>query len=266
MIGKKRRLRRIMKGGKTLIVPMDHGITSPVRGLERIDRVLELIDGEVDAVVLHKGVVKNSTYIAEANMGLIIHLSASTSLRNPNDKRIVTSVEKAIEPGADAVSIHVNVGSETEGRQLSEAGIIAELCDSYGIPMLAMMYPRGDGINEKDVNAVKHAVRIGYELGADIIKTNYTGSVESFAEVVEISEVPVVVAGGSKKGDVDLLVEVRDAMLAGAAGAAIGRNVFQHSNPRSIAKALRRVIHDDIGVELAREVLYEGDMAAEHRR
>lgn len=266
MIGKKRRLRRILKDRRTLIVPMDHGITSPARGLEKVDRILKQIDGVVDAVVLHKGVVKNSKYLSETDMGLIIHLSASTSLNNPNDKRIITSVEKAIELGADAVSIHVNVGSETDGRQLSDAGMIAELCDSYGMPLLAMMYPRGNGINEKDVNAVKHAVRVGYELGADIIKTNYTGSMESFAEVVECSEVPVVIAGGSKKSDVDLLAEVREAILAGAAGAAIGRNVFQHPNPRVIAKALRRVIHDDIGVELAREVLYERDMAAEHRR
>jgi predicted phospho-2-dehydro-3-deoxyheptonate aldolase len=191
-------------------------------------------------------------------------LSASTSLVNPNDKRIITSVEKAIQLGADAVSIHVNVGSKSERKQLVEAGRIEEICDSYGLPLLAMMYPRGENI-QVNTETVKHAVRVGYELGADIVKTSYTGSMESFMEVIELSAVPVVIAGGSKITDVNLLEEVRDALRAGASGVAVGRNIFQHSHPDAMVKALRRVIHDD-NVELAREVLYERDMAALHGR
>ncbi len=261
MVGKMRRLGRIVKNGKTLIVPMDHGISKPIRGLEDIDGVLRRIDGVVDAVVLHKGVVKRSKFVAEMEMGLIIHLSASTCLVDPNDKRIVTSVEKAIELGADAVSIHVNIGSKTEGRQIEEAGRIAELCDSWGMPLLAMIYPRGEGINEKDPEMVKHAVRVGYEIGADIVKTNYTGDPETFAEVIDVAEIPVVVAGGSKTDELKLLKDVRDAILAGAIGVAIGRNVFQHKNPELIAKALRMIIHDGADVEDVKGVLYEGSLA-----
>ncbi|AEA46462.1 2-amino-3,7-dideoxy-D-threo-hept-6-ulosonate synthase [Archaeoglobus veneficus] len=264
LVGKRRRMKRILKGGKALIVPMDHGITKPVEGIQRIDDILRTIDGIADAVVLHKGVVKHSSYVAEMEMGLIVHLSASTSY-HANEKVIICSVEKAIELGADAVSIHVNVGSETECEQIRDAGIISEACDKYGMPLLAMMYPRG-----KDVaiaaETVKHAVRVGYELGADIVKTNYTGSVESFAEVVEYVPIPVVVAGGSRKSDEKLLEEVAQAMLAGAAGVAIGRNVFQHNNPAAIVKALKRVIHNGISVEEAMEVLYERNLVTNRGR
>ena len=261
MLGKKRRLKRILKKGKTLIVPMDHGITKPPKGLENVDRILKSIDGVADAVVLHKGVAKHSCYLPEAEVGLIVHLSASTSLsRDPNDKRIITSVESAISLGADAVSVHVNVGSRSEANQLVEAGRIAEICDSYGMPLLAMMYARGKKV-EKSADSIKHAVRVGFELGADVIKTSYTGNMESFMEVVKVAQIPVVMAGGDKTNDIKLLEDVKDAMLAGAAGVAIGRNVFQHKNPRLIVKALRMIIHEDAEVYEAKEVLHEGDLA-----
>jgi predicted phospho-2-dehydro-3-deoxyheptonate aldolase len=265
MVGKKRRMNRIVKNGRTLIVPMDHGITKPAEGLEDVDSIMRQIDGVADAVVLHKGVVKRSKFVAEMGMGLIVHLSASTCLVEPNDKRIITSVEKAIELGADAVSIHINIGSKTEGRQLSEAGMIAELCDSWGMPLLAMIYARGEGINEKDPEVVKHAVRVGYEIGADIVKTAYTGSPETFAEVVDVADVPIVVAGGSKVDEFKLLKDISDAISVGAIGAAVGRNVFQHRNPMLIARALRMVIHENAQLDRVKEVLYEGDLAVSGR-
>lgn len=261
MVGKRRRLGRILKNGRTLMVPMDHGISKPVAGVEKIEDVLRRIDGIADAVVLHKGVVKRIGYVAEMEMGLVVHLSASTCLVDPNDKRIVTSVEKAIELGADAVSVHVNIGSKTEARQLEEVGTISEICDSWGMPLLAMIYPRGEGINERDPEMVKHAIRVGYELGVDIVKTNYTGDPESFAEALEVADVPVVVAGGSKTDELKLLKDVKDAMVAGAVGVAIGRNVFQHGKPELITKALRMIVHENAEVEDVRRVLYEGSLA-----
>lgn len=261
MIGKKRRMNRILKNGRTLLAPMDHGITKPAKGLEDMDRIMRMVDCGADAVVVHKGTVKNSEYLQETNMGLITHLSASTSLVDTNDKRVITSVDKAIQLGADAVSVHVNIGSETERTQLSEVGEVVEECDSYGIPVLAMVYPRGKDI-EVNTESVKHAVRVGYEMGADIIKTSYT---DNFMEVVEQSAVPVVIAGGSKVSDLKLLEQVREALDCGASGVAVGRNIFQNDNPEAMVKALSRVIHND-NVEVAREVLYERDMAALHGR
>ena len=248
-MSKKRRLKRVLKDGRTVIVPMDHGISKPISGLEELERILRDVDGIVDAVVLHKGIAKNVKYVEEMESALIIHLSASTCLTEPNEKVLVTSVEKAIKLGADAVSIHVNIGSKTEKEQLRDLGMISEICDDWNMPLLAMVYARGEGLNERDPELVKHCVRVAYELGADIVKTAYTGSVESFAEVVEFAEIPIVIAGGSKKDELELLKEVVDAISAGASGVAIGRNVFQHRDPKAMAEALRRIVHENASLK-----------------
>ncbi|MDI3502107.1 MAG: fructose-bisphosphate aldolase, class [Archaeoglobi archaeon] len=231
-----------MKDGKTLIVPMDHGVSKPVSGIENIGRVLREIDGVADAVVLHKGIAKKVEYVEEMESSLIIHLSGSTSLISPNEKVLVSSVEKALKLGADAVSVHVNLGSYTERIQLRDLGMVSEICDDWGIPLLAMVYPRGKGIEERDPELVKHCVRVASELGADIVKTAYTDG-RSFPEIVEFSEIPVVIAGGSRKGEEELLREVKEAMESGASGVAIGRNVFQNENPGRLARLLREIVH-----------------------
>jgi predicted phospho-2-dehydro-3-deoxyheptonate aldolase len=255
MVGKRRRINRIIKKGRTVILPMDHGITKPEKGIEKIDRVVELVGKYIDAVIVHKGVAKHSKVLADMEAALIIHLSGSTIWADdPNDKRIVTSVERAISLGADAVSVHVNVGSKTEGEQLERLGEISEVCDYYAIPLLAMMYPRGEGM-EVSTETVKHAARIGYELGADILKVPY---VEKFEEVVGICDVPVVIAGGSKGSEYELLRRVEDALRRGAAGVAVGRNVFNSDHPVRVAKALHMVVHEGMGAEEVME--YEGSM------
>ncbi len=233
MIGKKIRLERIINRhtGRTVIAPMDHGVSNgPMKGIIDIDKTVESISqGGADAILMHKGIVEQGHRGYGKDIGLIVHLSASTSLApNPNNKVIVTSVEKAIQLGADAVSVHVNLGSETESEMLQELGEISETCSYWGIPLLAMMYPRGQKVeNEHDVELVKHAARVGSELGVDIVKTNYTGDPDSFKEVVEGALVPVVIAGGPKVDtDEELLQMVKDSIEVGGAGVAFGRNLF----------------------------------------
>jgi len=245
MIGKKRRLKRILRNGRTLIMPVDHGVTRVESGLENVDELIRTVGDYIDAVVLHKGLVKNSRVLSEIEIGLIIHLSASTYLsRDPNDKRIISDVESALKLGADAVSVHVNIGSETEGRQLEELGRICDQGDEYGVPVLAMIYPRGNV--EQNLETVKQAARVGYELGADIVKVPY---VEGFSEVVRYCKVPVVIAGGSKGDELELLRKVENALKEGAAGVAVGRNIFNSPSPRDIAKALHDIIHGGMSLE-----------------
>ena len=122
-----------------------------------------------------------------------------------------------------------------------------------------MMYPRGPEIaDEHDVEAVAHASRIGAELGADIIKTNFTGSVDSFRSVVESCPVPVLIAGGAKmETPQDILQITEDSIKAGGAGLSIGRNVFQYGNPMLMFKALSAIVHDSVDVEKAMKILGE---------
>jgi len=105
---------------------------------------------------------------------------------------------------------------------------------------------------------VAHAARIGAELGADIVKTNFTGDVETFKTVVESCPVPVIIAGGPKcKTAREILETACESLEAGSAGLSIGRNVFQHENPALMVKALAAIVHSGASVEQAMKVLGE---------
>jgi fructose-bisphosphate aldolase/2-amino-3,7-dideoxy-D-threo-hept-6-ulosonate synthase len=258
--GKKRRLERILKqDNRTVIVPMDHGVSSgPLKGIENIQETINrLMAGGADAFVLHKGIAKR---VEVAITGLVVHLSAISNFSpNSQNKVQVCSVMEAVRIGADAVSVHVNVGAVDEDKMLTKLGKVADECDLLGMPLLAMMYPRGPKIaSEHAVDPVAHAARIGAELGADIIKTNYTGDAESFRRVVETCPVPVVIAGGPKsETPLEVLQMVHDSLKAGCAGLSIGRNVFQHQNPTLMVKALVTIVHGKATVEQAAKILGE---------
>lgn len=250
MIGKKIRMERIINRNteRTIIVPMDHGITiGPINGLIDFSDTIDMISrGGANAVLEHKGLVSVGHRHSGIDIGLIIHLSASTVLApDANAKTLVCTIEEAIKLGADAVSVHINIGANTESEMLYNLGQVSESCREWGMPLLAMMYTRGDKVkNEYDVNVVKHAARVGAELGADIVKVNYTGSPESFREVVEGCPVPVVIAGGEKmETDEEVLEMVKGSIEAGGAGVSIGRNVFQHSDPEAIVRKISEIVH-----------------------
>ncbi len=262
MVGKKIRMERIINrdSGKTVIIPMDHGVTvGPIAGLENMrDTISKVVAGGANAILLHKGIVRVGHRGGGKDVGLIVHLSGGTSLSpDPNAKELVCTVEEALKLGADAVSVHVNLGAETDRDMLGQLGFISEQCLEWQMPLIAMMYTRGSKIkDEYDVNNVKHAARVGAELGADIVKVVYTGSVESFAGVVEGCPVPVVIAGGEKMdSDKDIFEMVEAALKAGAAGISIGRNAFQHENPTKMVEALSKMVHKGASVDEAISIL-----------
>ena len=259
-IGKAIRLERIFNRntGRTIIVPMDHGVTvGPISGLEKMrDTVTDLVAGGANAGLVHKGQVKLGHRMQGRDFGCIVHLSAGTCLSPyPNVKRLVTTVEEAIRLGADAVSVHVNLGDETEGQMLADLGSVAASASEWGMPLLAMVYARGPKVSDEyDPEIVAHCARVGAELGADVVKVNYPGSPEAFAHVVECACVPVVIAGGAKLDSTrDFLDMVRASLDAGGAGLSVGRNVFQHKNCTRLVEVLNRVVHENMGVDEAVE-------------
>ncbi len=258
MLGKQIRMERIIdrNTNKTVIVPMDHGVSSgPIYGISDMrDAIDRVVRGGANAIVEHKGMVGAGHRRSGKDVGLIIHLSASTSLSPyPNTKTLVCSVEEALRLGADAVSIHVNIGDDMERQMLNDFGLVSRRAQDWGMPLLAMIYPRGEKIaNEYDQSVLKHAARLGAELGADIVKISYSGSMESFQEVVACCYVPVVIAGGEKMESDDQIFEmIRGAMDAGGAGVSIGRNVFQHKDPTRMVAAVSMIVHENATVEEA---------------
>jgi class I fructose-bisphosphate aldolase len=264
MIGKAIRLERIINRDtqKTVIVPMDHGVSvGPIPGITDMREAMsQVAAGGANAVVVHKGIVGAGHRRSGPDMGLIIHLSASTTLSpEPNAKTLVCTVEEAIKLGADGVSVHINIGNGREREMLADLGRVSRDAAEWGMPLLAMVYPRGEKIkNEYDVQVLKHAARLGAELGADAVKVSYTGSADSFRQVVEGCHVPVIIAGGPKmESDRAVLEMVKGAIEAGASGTSIGRNVFQHANPTKIVRALCMLVHENARIEPVLKYLQE---------
>ena len=257
MSGKHIRLQKLFKhAGRLLTVPMDHGMTlGPVKGLESMSKLVQSVTkGGADALIVHKGLIKQiSPYLNPESCELIIHLSASTSLSpDSNRKELITSVEQAIRLGATAVSVHVNLASKHEADMLKDVGMVADQCDFWGIPLLAMMYVRdGSKESEYDPVKIKHAARVAEESGADIVKIYYTGSKDSFADISSTINIPIIIAGGPRLNSTyDLLLMINNAMAAGAKGVSIGRNIFQHDNPMRLVAAIRKVLDDNLSEEM----------------
>ncbi|MFH1732037.1 MAG: 2-amino-3,7-dideoxy-D-threo-hept-6-ulosonate synthase [Planctomycetota bacterium] len=256
MLGKQVRLERIVArhSGRTVIIPMDHGTTvGPIPGLSDMRNAVQMVvDGGANAIIAHKGMVGSGHRRRGGDIGLIVHLNASTTLGlDPNAKVMVCTVEEAIKMGADAVSIHVNLGANTEPEMLRCLGAVSGKCAEWGMPLVAMMYTRGPKITDQyDVKYTKHAARVGAELGADIVKCVYTGSPETFGDVVEGCPVPVVIAGGEKmETDREILEMVAGSLEAGGKGVSIGRNAFQHERPDKMVAAIAKLVHEDARVD-----------------
>jgi len=191
---------------RTVIIPMDHGLTmGPIQGLQDMKfAVNQVAEGGANAVLLHKGIIRAGYRGYGKDIGLIMHLSGSTVLGpDPNDKVLVADVVEAIKTGADAVSVHINIGSKTEPAQLKVLGTVAKTCDEWGMPLLAMVYPRGEKIK------------------------NPTKTEEEFCQMVY------------------------ESIRAGGAGAAVGRNVFQHKHPAKMVRVLCGIVHKGLDVKTA---------------
>lgn len=261
-IGKSIRIERFIdrKTKRTIIIPMDHGLTlGTIKGLEDIaDMVDKVALGGANAVLMHSGMVGAGHRQYGKDIGLIIHLSAATDLApDPNRKVLVCSVERALKLGADGVSIHINIGADEEPEMLQDASKAVEASRKWSVPLIAMMYPRGKKIqDENDPEVVNIAVRAGVELGADIVKTNYTGDIDSFKYIVKgVKHIPIIIAGGPKMNTMpEVLQMVYDSLQAGGSGVAFGRNVFQSEDPTKTVSAISKIVHDNYTVE---EVLKE---------
>ncbi|MFX1286903.1 MAG: 2-amino-3,7-dideoxy-D-threo-hept-6-ulosonate synthase [Promethearchaeota archaeon] len=260
-IGKKIRLERIFnrETNRTIIIPMDHGLTDgPIKGIEKNlgEMVNKIALGGANAVLGHVGIPLYAHRGYGPDIGLILHLSGSTSLSpDANYKVLVNTVLEAVRFGADGVSIHINIGTTSDPDMLETLGRVSRECRDLGMPLLAMMYPRGENIdNEYNVEVVKIAARVAAELGADIVKTNWTGDPDSFKEVVDGCMAPVIIAGGEKAGIKGILEITKQSIDVGGAGVAYGRNVFQADDPTKIVKALSLIVHKNYEVD---EVLRE---------
>jgi len=244
----------LLPNGKGVWIPIDHGVSDfPVEGLENLDQLIDSISN-ADAIIAQKGVV---SHYASVDANFVAHLSVSTrhaGERN-SDKMLVGTVEEALSRGAKGVSVQVNMGSPDEPEMIERLGSVTQDSHYLNCPVLGMIYPRGENLNimdGDDTMGAAHAARLAFELGCDVVKTIWTGSVESFRKVTSAVPIPVLIAGGPAGSTTEeILTIVHQAMQAGGGGVCMGRQVFSHSMPKAMVSALKSIVHEGSSVEKA---------------
>lgn len=269
--GKKKRLKRIFsEDGKCIIVPVDDSlIAGPTDGLFDIQSKIQQIESaKPNAIMSFSG---SASLLTDCSIPLILNLTASTIQGQHTNKVLVSSVQRAINLGADAVAVHMNISSKFENEMLKNILPVSEECCRYGIPLMILAYPRGEKcIDGKVVDEnylemqknnkieytekVAHCVRIAFELGADIIKTKYTGDSESFAKVVKCAPgCPVLIAGGDMVNKEILFNMVEGCIVAGGAGVSIGRNVFNNIHSDFLISVIKKIVFENYSASKANE-------------
>jgi predicted phospho-2-dehydro-3-deoxyheptonate aldolase len=259
MLGKRIRMERVMNRNdkKTVMVSLIHGVgMGPIEGIKDIKNTVDTVSlGGANAVILHKGIVGAGHRHGGEDIGLILHLTATSK---KGKQSLVTSVEEAIVIGADAVSVRIDVGGPDEELMLKLLGEVSRDASNWGMPLFALMDPGLVKDQEKQLGNLMRAARIGAEMGADLVRVPYSGSADTFKEVVSACPVPVTAIGGEKKAkEKDFLEMVKSVMEAGAFGVSAGRNIFQYKKPGNMIKAISEVVHKGASVFTALKALKE---------
>lgn len=245
-------LSNITKDGKALYLAYDQGMEHGTADFdaENVDPNYILgiaIEGEYNAIIFQKGVAEKYYDPAlKSKISLILKLNGKTNLVKGQDpySPLLCTVSEALELGASAVGYTVYVGSAFESKMTSEFSQIVRDAHRENMPVIGWMYPRGRSVIDKDERElIAYAARMGLELGADIVKVKYPGSLEALKWVVESAgKTKVVVSGGVKEEEETFLGVVRTVMKAGAAGMAVGRNVWQSKDPIGMTEKLKEII------------------------
>lgn len=275
-VGKIKRLNRIFgTTGKCVIVPIDDNLISGTfGGLENCDSIADTIISCFPSAILGYKLAIQKTLNSE--IPIIYNITASTIHSCHTQKVMISSVEQAISYFVDAIAVHINIGSKYESRMLEMLGTVSERCKYFGIPLFVIIYPRKELLNGGDDNyfdlksnnreeytkMIIHCVKIARELGADIIKTHYTGCSDSFKRVVgSAGNIPVLISGGEKVAVKEILSNALGAMKAGAKGVCIGRNVYESDSPVLVINALKNIVFDNYSFSdiIAKYKIYDNE-------
>ena len=267
--GTSMRLKRVIDpAGVSVICALDHGMTSP-QFLEPLadiaSRTAEAVAGGANVIMMSKGMIRMAAPAFSRETALALLLSASA---NPDGARPevvqIAEVEEALRLGADAVVLFTALGGDAEPTMIRTLADVGRECQRLGMPFIAeaefpTTYATVEELKQQyGFEYLRRNVRLCAELGADIVKTNWPGEPESFGKLVEATNgIPVVLAGGSRLEDKELLWRMQVAVEAGAIGCSVGRNIFMHVSPEAITRALSRVIRERWSAEKAHDALAE---------
>jgi len=251
--GMKNRLARIFnpKDGHALMLAFDHGyFQGPTTGLERIDvNILPLVP-YVDTLMLTRGILR-SIIPPSTRKPIVIRASGGPSiLKELSNEEIVVSIEDSIRMNVCAMAVQVFIGGEYETKSLVNMSNLVNIGTQYGIPTMAVT---AVGKNmTRDARYFRLATRMCAEMGAQFIKTYYVE--EGFETITKSCPVPIVIAGGKKRPELDALKIAYRALQEGAAGVDMGRNIFQSESPVAMVRAIRAIVHENEKPEKAYEM------------
>jgi class I fructose-bisphosphate aldolase len=245
-----------LKNDKAMLLAYDHGFEIGPEALpdESInpEYILNLaVKGGYTGIILQKGIAERyyTKTDYQKKIPLILKINGKTNV-SPNKDPLSSlncSVEHAKELGAKAVGYTIYLGSSQEPKMLTEFGQIQEKAHQLNMAAIAWTYLRGSSIeDEYDPKLIMYAARVGLELGADMIKIKYSGSVESFRKTVQAAgKTKVVLSGGPKTEEGGFLEMIESVMKAGATGVAVGRNIFQHEDPLLMTDKVKKIIFNN---------------------
>ncbi len=247
--------------GRSFVVALDHGIAmGAINGLENLgERIEQVIAGNPEGLLLNPGAIRSYGHLlAKRNApGVILAIDFPLFANYPGgdktDGQVPTiSAEEACRLGADMVKICMIFGQEDIDRQFSNLSFIAstiENCHRLGLPV--MVEPTTWGLRfggkvNKDVKLLTDMARIAFEIGADVVKSDYPNPAEGMAKLVEACPAPIVLLGGGKSSNnEEMLRDVLICLQCGAAGVTFGRNVWQHPQPAKMIKAIQKIVHEE---------------------
>jgi len=228
--------------GRAVMLAVDHGyFLGPTSGLEEPGKTIAPLVEHADTLMLTRGVLR-SCVPADVDVPIVLRVSGGTSiLGNLADEGTTVSMRDALRLNVVGVALSIFVGSDLERKSLMGLSRLINEAQEYGVPVLAVTAVGKDMV--RDARYLGLACRIAAELGADIVKTYYC---DEFEKVVKNCPVPIVIAGGKKIAEKDALELSYNAIVRGAVGVDMGRNIFQSEHPSAMIRAVRQVVHKDM--------------------
>ena len=261
--GKAFRLGRIFdqKSHKAVCVAFDHGLdVGPMPGItDARGTMAKLVEGGADAVLVSPGVAKicKDQFTGKQAPSLILRMDWTNIWRpieqlsySEGSTCLIAQVEDAVRFGADAVLSFMFIGyadSRVEADEIAKNALLTRTCERFGVPHIIEPMCRGSKGADKAFEAefIAFACRMAVEIGADALKTDYSGSAATYRQVIEACPVPILIAGGPKtKTLAESFEMVEGAMEAGAGGVLLGRNIIQAENPAATLRTIRAIVHD----------------------
>ena len=241
--GMKNRLARIFnqKSQRTVMLAVDHGyFQGPTTGLKKPRGTITPLLPCCDSLFVTRGILRNCIS-PNTSTPIFLRVSGGPSvLGELSNEDITTSMKEVLRLNAVGVGLSIFVGEKNEDRTISNLGRLVNEAEEYGMPVLAITAVGKE--MARDARYLGLACRIAAEMGAHMVKTYYC---EDFEKVVEGCPVPIVIAGGKKIPERDALEMSYNAIIKGAAGVDMGRNIFQSESPVAMIKAVRAVVHDN---------------------